>query len=151
MRIHWSEKYNTGQILIDTEHRMLVMLFKKLDVAIKTKQSDAMLARTVSEVRKFVDFHFTSEENLMLETGYPCFDAHQKLHTNLMVELNSKISRVVSHREYPDDLLDFLSRWLINHIAAQDQHLAKHILNSNERPFAESDYINFLENKKNLF
>ena len=37
----------------------------------------------------------------MFETGYPGFDAHCKLHTELMVELNAKISQIISHKEFP--------------------------------------------------
>lgn len=145
MRIHWNEKYDTGQPLIDAEHHILVMLFKKLDVAIKTKQSDTIITRIVAEVRRFVDFHFFSEENIMLETGYPDYEKHQKIHTNLLIELNAEISKVISHREYPDDLLDFLSRWLINHIATHDQDVAAHIKQSGQQPFAEEYYLDFLK------
>jgi len=144
MRIHWNKKYDTGQPLIDAEHHILVMLFKKLDVAIKTKQSDAVITRIVSEVRRFVDFHFFSEENIMLETGYPDFKKHQKIHSNLLIELNAKISKVVSHREYPDDLLDFMSRWLINHIEKHDQDIATHIKQTKNHAFAEEYYLEFL-------
>jgi hemerythrin len=41
MYINWDRKYESGQPLIDAEHRLLVMLFKKLDVAIKTNLSDS--------------------------------------------------------------------------------------------------------------
>ena len=145
MRIHWSEKYNTGLPLVDAEHHILVMLFKKLDVAIKTKQSDRTITRIVAEVRRFVDFHFYSEESIMLETAYPHFEQHQKIHTELLIELNAKISKVVSHREYPDDLLDFLSRWLFEHIGKHDQGIAEHIKKTGKHPFAEEYYLEFLK------
>ena len=145
MYIHWDKAYETGQPLIDVEHRLLVLLFKKLDVALKTKRPENVITRIVSELRKFVDFHFISEENLMLETGYPDYEEHQKIHTNLMIELNVKISRVVSHKENPDDLLYFLNQWLIEHIAKSDQHIAKHISSARTRPVAEDNYQDFLK------
>jgi len=144
MLIHWDKSLETGQPLIDAEHRILVMLFRKLDIAIKTKQSESVLKRIVSEVRKLADFHFCSEENIMLEVGYPGFEAHCKLHTDLMVELNAKIGRIVSHREFPDDLLDFMNQWLIEHIANHDQQLVTFINNSDKRPIAEKIYPDYL-------
>ena len=144
MQIRWHSKYETGQPLIDLEHRLLIMLFKKLDVAIKSNQSDKILTRIVSEVRRFVDFHFVSEENLMLETDYPGFEVHQKIHTGLMTELNVMIARVVAHREYPEELLSFLNQWLINHIGTHDQRVAEHVKNSKERPVAEQVYSKYL-------
>ena len=144
MYIHSEKKYETGQPLIDTQHRLLFFLFKKLDIAIKTKESEETLSRIVIEVRKFVDFHFVSEENLMFETRYPDIENHQKLHTDLMVELNIMISRVVSHHNYPEDLLDFLNGWLINHIGQHDQNVAKHILTATKRPVADNIYEKYL-------
>ena len=113
MHIYWNKDLETGQPLIDAEHRLLAMLFKKLDVAIKTGESDNTIRLIVIEVRKFVEFHFASEENIMLETKYPGYEKHRRLHTELLTELNSLISRVVSHREEPEDLLEFLNKCLL--------------------------------------
>ena len=144
MYIHWDRKYETGQPLIDAEHRLLVMLFRKLDVAIKTHESDATLARIVLEVRKFVEFHFVSEENIMRETCYPGMDEHRTYHMELLGDLNAMIAKLASHREYPEDLLDFLNRWLIEHIAIHDQLVAKHARGATARPVAELVYAEYL-------
>jgi hemerythrin len=37
--VHWGKELETGQPLIDAEHRLLFMLFRKLDVAIKTGET----------------------------------------------------------------------------------------------------------------
>jgi hemerythrin-like metal-binding protein len=144
MFIHWESKLETGQPLIDAEHRLLLMLFRKLDIGIKTHQSEATLKQVILEVKKFVEFHFTSEENLMRETGYPAFEAHQKLHAELLEELNVLVARVVSRREFPDELLAFLNHWLIDHIAKHDQALARFVSASASRPVAEMSYAEFL-------
>lgn len=144
MYIHWDRKFETGQPLIDAEHRLLVMLFRKLDVAIKLHQPAATLARIVLEVRRFVEFHFISEENLMLETGYPGVEAHQTVHRELLAELNAKMAKLHAHREYPEDLLDFLVRWLLEHISHHDQQVARHARTSVERPVAELIYAEYL-------
>lgn len=144
MYIQWDRKYETGQPLIDAEHRLLVMLFRKLDVAIKTRQSHATLLRIVLEVRKFVDFHFVSEENLMRETGYPNMDAHQTIHSALIIELNQMTAGLAKHQEYPEELLDFLNKWLADHIGGHDQKVAEHIRSSSDRPVAELIYGEYL-------
>jgi len=144
MYIHWEKKYETGHPLIDAQHRLLVMLFRKLDVAIKTQEPDAAAARIVVEVRKFVEFHFASEENLMSETNYPGFAAHRTAHAELMTEAQVMMSKLATHREYPDDVLSFLNRWLIDHIAHHDQDLARHVRTSFNRPVAESCYSEYL-------
>ena len=79
MYIQWKKEYETGNPLIDAEHRLLVMLFRKLDVAIKTHAPDAIVSRIVLEVSQFVKFHFISEENIMYETKYPSIEGHMTL------------------------------------------------------------------------
>ncbi len=145
MYIHWEKKYETGQPLIDAEHRLLVMLFRKLDVAIKTKESETSINRIVTEVAKFVEFHFVSEENLMYETGYPGIEGHKELHKKLLKELNDTIRKLNRRQEFPDDILYFLSDWLYNHIAHHDQLLAKHVEETITRPVAEMIYPEYLK------
>lgn len=144
MYIRWEKAYETGQPLIDAEHRLLVMLFRKLDIGIKTHQPDATLTRIVLEVTKFVQFHFVSEENLMRETNYPGLEAHRKLHADLLVELKEMTSKLSAHREYPEDLLYFLNQWLIKHIADNDQLVARHARDASDRPVAELIYQEYL-------
>jgi len=144
MYVHWDQAYETGQPLMDAEHRLLVLLFRRLDVGIKTHESDATLKHMILEVRKYVDFHFVSEENLMRETDYPGIEAHMAFHTELLLELNARAARLTTHREYPDDLLEFLSRWLVEHIANQDQDVARHVRDAVNRPVAENAYGDYL-------
>lgn len=90
MYIQWKKSYETGHPLIDAEHRLLVMLFRKLDVAIKTRESETTISRIVQEVKQYVKFHFTSEENLMHETNYSGIEGHIALHAQLLMELNNQ-------------------------------------------------------------
>ncbi len=145
MFIKWERRFETGQPLIDAEHRLLVMLFRKLDVAIKTHLSDETILRIVLEVKQAVEFHFVSEENLMYETNYPGLEKHKILHGELLMEFNDMISKLNKRREFPDDILYFLSDWLYKHIARHDQQLAKHVKSATDRPVAEVIYPEYLQ------
>jgi hemerythrin len=141
--ISWQKSYETGHALIDAQHRLLVFLFKRLDAAIKTGQPAARLSRIILETRKFVEFHFISEENLMEETGYGDLENHRKLHADLLLDLNTMIAKVVAQREFPEDLLYFLNKWLIQHIGGDDQQVAAHARDGVERPVAELFYLEY--------
>ena len=145
MFIQWKKTFETGHPLIDAEHRLLVMLFRKLDVAIKTREPDATVSRIVQEVKRCVQFHFASEENLMYETNYPGIDLHIEMHAHLLMELNNMMSKLTLRKEFPEDVLDFLSDWLTKHIAHHDQLLAKHIDSAADRPVAELIYPEYLQ------
>ncbi len=144
MFIHWEPSYDTGQPLVDTEHRLLVFLFRKLDVAIKTRQPDKVVQRIVLEVRRCVEFHFVSEENLMRETEYPGYESHRMAHVKLLNELNAFIAKLTENLEFPEDLLGFLNEWLVEHIARYDQQVARHVSGASARPVAELAYAEYL-------
>lgn len=140
MRIHWDASLATGQSLIDAEHRILIFLFHKLDVAVKTGESQMTVNHAIHETKRFVEFHFASEENLMRETNYPHLLSHQTMHMDLLVQLDALASKVVARRTLPGDLVAFLKRWLLDHIATHDQHVALHVHDAVARPIAEAAY-----------
>ena len=116
MFIRWSDELLIGNMLIDTQHRMLIMLCRKLDIAIKTQQTEQTVQRIMLEIKKFAEFHFVSEQNLMHEIGYPDVAAHSKIHLDLLVELQHELSKIRHHTEFPEDLLYTLNEWLTSHI-----------------------------------
>ncbi|MEZ5739705.1 MAG: hemerythrin family protein [Burkholderiaceae bacterium] len=144
MFIHWDSSFETGQMLVDTEHRLLVFLFRKLDVAIKTGQSQKVVNQVIGELKRYVEFHFASEENVMRETGYPHLVTHQEIHHQLLAELGLFESKLAARKEFPEDLLFFLNQWLFDHIAKHDQHVARHVSDSVDRPIAEYAYAEYL-------
>lgn len=144
MYIHWDPSFETGQPLIDAQHRMLVFLFQKLNVAVKTGESQMTTNHVIGELKRFVEFHFSSEENLMRETGYPHLPAHQVQHMELLVELGALVTKVLGGREFPEDLVYFLNKWLVEHISSHDQHVALHILDATTRPIAEHSYGEYI-------
>lgn len=85
MYIHWEKELELGNDLIDTQHRILVLLCRKLDIAIKTQQSEQTVRWIMQELKKFTEFHFVSEENLMYEIGYPGVSDHALIHTELLM------------------------------------------------------------------
>lgn len=144
MFIHWDASLETDQALIDTEHRLLVFLFRKLDVAVKTGETQMTLNQIIGETKRFVEFHFTSEENLMRETNYPHLPAHQAHHMDLLAKLGVLASQVIARREFPEDLLFFLNSWLQEHIANHDQQVALHVRDAVKRPIAEHAYGEYI-------
>lgn len=144
MYIHWQTKLELGNDLIDMQHRMLVLLCRKLDIAIKTHVSQQRLRWVIVELRKFAEFHFVSEENLMHEIGYPEVHEHSIIHTELLMQLNTMLSKIRHGQEFPEDLLHFLNEWLCKHIAIEDMKIAQYIMASAMRPIGENLYAEYL-------
>lgn len=144
MYVHWEKELELGNDLIDTQHRILVLLCRKLDIAIKGQQSEQSVRWIMLELKKFTEFHFISEENLMHEIGYPGVDEHALIHSDLLGQLDMAIAKIAHHKEFPEDLLFFLNKWLIQHVVQEDLKIAEYGKNSDKRPIGENLYAEYL-------
>ncbi|MDD2721997.1 MAG: bacteriohemerythrin [Gallionella sp.] len=144
MYIHWEKELELGNDLIDTQHRMLVLLCRKLDIAIKTRQSEQTIRWVMLELKKFTEFHFVSEENLMHEIGYPRVNEHALVHSELLLNLEMMLAKISHHKEFPEDLLHFLNKWLIQHVVNDDLKIAEFARHSDRRPLGEELYREYL-------
>lgn len=144
MYIHWEKKWELGNDLIDTQHRMLILLCRKLDIAIKTHETEQTIRLVILELKKFAEFHFTSEETLMHEINYPDINNHAMIHTGLLRQLDSMLVKINQHRENPDELLTFIKQWVENHIIHEDLKITEYVKNSPKRPIGENLYEEYL-------
>lgn len=121
-----------------------MLLCRKLDIAIKTRQPEQTLRWIIVELKKFTEFHFVSEENLMHEIGYPGVGEHALIHTDLLVQLDMMLAKISHHREFPEDLLYFLNKWLVQHLAQEDMKIVDYLRLSVQRPIGEELYGQYL-------
>jgi len=74
-----------------------------------------------SKIMRYVETHFTQEEELMLKYGYPDYEAHKKLHdkfSDQMIKLQAEINnRNIKFRKKMSSLL---WDWLYHHINEVD-------------------------------
>lgn len=144
MYVHWEKELELGNDLIDTQHRILVLLCRRLDMAIKVRQSEQSLRWIMEELKKFTEFHFISEENLMHELGYPEVTEHALIHADLLMQLDLMLAKIHHHKEFPEDLLFFLNKWLIQHVVTEDLKIAEYVKLSKSRPIGENLYSEYL-------
>ena len=144
MYIHWEKELELGNELIDTQHRIMVLLCRKLDIAIKTGRSEQTVRWVMLELRKFTEFHFLSEENLMHEIGYLRVSDHALIHSELLMQLDMMLAKISHHREFPEDLLHFLNKWLVKHVVEEDLKIAEFAEFADKRPIGEGLYKQYL-------
>jgi len=148
MYIHWVKSLELNNDLIDTQHRMEYLLCRKLDMAIKSKQSEQSIRWIMTELKRFTKFHFVSEENLMHEIDYPDVDEHAIIHADLLMQLDMMLAKISHHKEFPEDLLYFLNTWFGQHIAKEDLKIAEYMKTSVQRPIGEHLYAEYLLSSK---
>jgi hemerythrin len=92
------------------------------------------------EIKKFTEFHFLSEENLMAELHYPGLADHERIHSELLAVLNVFIAKINRKQETPEEILPQIVTWVTNHVVSEDLKIAEYVKSSSFRPIAEECY-----------
>lgn len=145
MLIGWKNELEIGNEMIDTQHRMLVLLLRKLDIAIKSSLEHKIIMGILLEIRRFTEFHFLSEENLMAELRYPNLLDHEKIHSELLSQFNVFIAKINRKQEFAEDILPLIHAWIASHVLHEDMKIAEFVGNSKFRPIAEECYGLYLK------
>lgn len=113
---------------LDREHEVFGEIMKKIVQAYSENRETNIKDGLLRELHKYVDFHFTSEENLMLLSNDPNYNKHREEHQRLMEMLSSIVNVFDVEQLDLDDLIDFISIKLINHTENSDYELGQHLL-----------------------
>lgn len=124
--VKWSDDFKIGEREIDKEHWGLFALIHDLSDKREQGALETSVAATMEALVAYVDVHFEHEERLMQETGYPGYGAHKKVHAALgrrVGEFRDDFLRGPETFDY-DELMEFLSNWLGQHILKLDMEFA---------------------------
>ena len=124
--MQWDEKYATGILEIDDQHKVLFMVTSRLQNAIKAGKAEAIIAQTFKELIDYTNYHFAAEEHEMNVIGYADLLAHRHFHVAIVENIKKVLLRMRNGSSYnPIELLRFLNTWLTGHILEKDQNFAK--------------------------
>jgi hemerythrin len=119
----WHDDLLLGHEEIDRQHRALVAVAGELQAAIAAKAPLSDMTSCCTRLVECARNHFTTEEGVMLATGYPEYAAHRKEHQQLLEQL-TLIQQSLGEGTEGDLLLTVLTAWTIPHIRCADKNLA---------------------------
>ncbi len=126
-RIIWDQKFTVGNDRIDFEHKIFLELIsiiqEKSDQGISLKDME----RNIIELEYYARFHFFSEENIMIDIGYPEYEEHRKHHFNLLEELNTSKHLVLQKKMPVGEFIDFLFTWFRGHTVVEDHKIVEYL------------------------
>jgi len=150
MFIRWERKLLVNYPLVDDEHRMLIWLCRKVQLAVASDMSAVSIRSACVELEAFTQFHLTSEENLMHEIAYPDVEEHANAHAQLLLGLRRMTEDIRGRRVSEMTLAKLISQWLLYHIEHHDRKLASFLMVSKKRPIAEQYYSQLLNEDPNI-
>ncbi|MBI1208659.1 MAG: bacteriohemerythrin [Azospirillum sp.] len=125
--VTWNDTFRTGNPGIDEDHQKLLQLFNEFSMAVNAGKSESIVQAVLDDLVDYTHYHFSREEALMLENGYPDYERHKKMHDTFA----RQIIDVGSHLDVGGDmgafLLSFLAKWLSGHILVADKRLGDYL------------------------
>ena len=118
-KLVWSADLDTHIHVIDEQHKRIVGYINELQDA-KDSLDKEKVGDVINELVDYTISHFSFEESLMEQAGYPFLQPHQKIHELFVKKVSSFVERFKKGEDVADDLLVMLQKWLINHIKNED-------------------------------
>ena len=121
MELEWESEFETGNEYVDLQHRFFVDLLNRVGKNFRETDDAAYTEKLISELRKYADFHFTSEENIATSCNLQGVSAHHQRHLELLEEFNHHAEDLNKGLITVDQFLGFLTDWFVGHTVYEDQ------------------------------
>lgn len=121
--VQWSDDLSYGVQGMDDDHKVMISLVNHMH-SLATDEKDGFDARLLlAKLAEYAIQHFRREELVMETCKYPGMDEHVEHHHNLEMQvfelLKNKDEKL--NAQETEELLQFLSNWLYDHISTVDQ------------------------------
>ena len=133
MAYQFTKDLETGNSVIDSEHRQLIDAVNSLLDACSKGQGRTQLLNTAHFLLDYTKKHFSDEEAIQLKYHYPDYARHKKIHDDFKKTAADFVKKIET--EGPTvanvgQINSLLAGWLINHIKGEDKKLAAYIKNN---------------------
>ena len=118
----WTPSYSVKVKRFDEDHQQLFSVVNELHAGMKAGQGNAVLQDVLLKLLRYTERHFTAEEAVMKELGYPQLAAHVEQHRKFVAKVTTVVDQYKAGTVgLSVDVLDFLVKWLSQHIMAVDK------------------------------
>ena len=134
--IKWNDNYLLGNEQVDNQHRKLFELVNSLVDSCDEETATDELRSTLNFLLRYTVQHFEDEETLQIQSNFPEYEEHKKLHENFKITVRDLVQRFIdsnSPEQLRHDVKKILVRWLIHHILEEDKKIGRW-LNKEETP-----------------
>jgi len=118
----WEAAFETGNNTVDKQHERLFELIKEFATAYMLNKEKEVLTKILFNLEVYAKVHFAEEEEILRKTpGLPSKE-HLNEHEQFMQYVyDLKFEYVSEDKAVSASLLDFLLKWLKNHILNIDR------------------------------
>ncbi|HEY1730245.1 MAG TPA: bacteriohemerythrin [Terriglobales bacterium] len=121
-QFNWDSTYSVKIKRFDEDHQELFRIINSLYDGMMARRGQEVLQNVLHELLLYTEKHFTGEEAIMRNAGYPQLQGQIEQHrrfTDKVKELSVKYK--AGTIGITVEMLDFLSDWLKRHILGMDK------------------------------
>jgi hemerythrin len=124
----FADRYRTGITFVDEEHEKLFEIIRETDKVIHSEllhDKYDEITRILGELKDYTVFHFRDEEEYMEKIAYKDLAAQRRAHQAFVEKLEEiNLDEVDNNQQsYLEELIQFLTGWLVNHILKMDKKI----------------------------
>ena len=125
--MNWDNSLDIGVKAMNDEHHGLLDIMNQIYDAHAGGKRGATINALVAKLGDACTAHFAHEEAYMQRIGYPGFNKHKALHTNLLTRYGAFAAQIRAGGGLASDaFFQFLKFWLSSHIKGIDTKYAAH-------------------------
>jgi hemerythrin len=119
---NWTDSYSVKVQRIDDQHKKLFTIINELHEGMKAGRGKDVLQSVLDQLLRYTEQHFTDEEALLQQSGYPALNAHMATHQQFVNKVKGFSKDFQSGAAAISvNILEFLRNWLAQHIMGTDQ------------------------------
>jgi len=124
--ITWNSRFETGNAVVDQDHKALIAQINALEDALKKGTAKEQLGQMIGFLNQYVRAHFAREESIMRAVKCPASGQNCTAHQALTAKLDGWVSRLNTGGATTSLVLEIYreaSEWLRQHIVKVDCQL----------------------------
>ena len=131
----WKEAFNTNIPVLDRQHRKIFAVLNRLYDAVQTPVDKKYVLQSLREMNEYSNLHFTTEERLMSQYGYPELETQKEQHKYYRDQMVVQLTRAFFEEKEAVCLnsLQFLRNWFLDHILQEDLKFGEAVAHKNEQ------------------
>ena len=128
--VELDEDFSVSVPLMDDQHKKLIIMINDLfqRCVSGSTSSNLTFAMAVKDAADYAKTHFRIEEEYLEKAAYPGLGDQKREHELFMTEVYSTFEKYKKGEAMPLDLVRFLKKWLLNHIAVADKKYTAYLL-----------------------
>ena len=136
--VQWADEFSVLVEDMDDQHKYLIGLINKLHKAMKLGSTSSEVLSIINGLREYTETHFDNEEKFLAKHNYPGLpeqiEQHRMFVDKIMsIEQDYKLGKASLTIEF----INFLKKWLINHIQTKDRMYGEYITTGGSIPYSK--------------